>query len=152
MYTDYSSYNTNNLSCSLSKPTVTYHTMTAQLFGMIMYVIVASDSGMCSATIICHQTGCQWQTGHAIQLNYHLLAILNIFYCMHIWCIQSHHVTLDLFFIYFHMREREIKFIGLFKDRGHRGLYSPYKSFNHNLYIGIIIFPHIDDPQSTGHN
>ena len=43
-------------------------------------------------------------------------------------------------------REREIKFIGLFEDRGHRGPYSPYKPFNHNLYIGIIIFPHIDNP------
>ena len=50
------------------------------------------------------------------------------------------------------MREREIKFIGLFEDRGHRGPYSPYKPFNHNLYIGIIIFPHIDNPQSTGYN
>ena len=49
-------------------------------------------------------------------------------------------------------REREIKFIGLFEDRGHRGSYSPYKPFNHNLYIGIIIFPHIDNPQSTGYN
>ena len=47
-------------------------------------------------------------------------------------------------------REREIKFIGLFEDRGHQGSYSPYKPFNHNLYIGIIIFPHIDNPQSTG--
>ena len=35
-------------------------------------------------------------------------------------------------------REREIKFIGLFGDRGHRGPYSPYKPCNHNLYIGII--------------
>ena len=48
--------------------------------------------------------------------------------------------------------EREIKFISLFEDRGHRGPYSPYKLFNHNLYIGIIIFPHIDNPQSTGYN
>ena len=46
-------------------------------------------------------------------------------------------------------REREIKFIGLFEDRGHR---APYKPFNHNLYIGIIISPHIDNPQSTGYN
>ena len=49
-------------------------------------------------------------------------------------------------------REREIQFIGLFEDRGHQGPYSPYKPFNHNLYIGIIIFPHIDNPQSTGYN
>ena len=49
-------------------------------------------------------------------------------------------------------REREIKFIGLFEDRGHRGPYSPYEPFNHNLYIGIIILPHIDNPQSTGYN
>ena len=29
--------------------------------------------------------------------------------------------------------EREIKFIGLYGDRGHRSLYSPYKPCNHNL-------------------
>ena len=46
-------------------------------------------------------------------------------------------------------REREIKFIGLFENRGHRGSYKP---FNHNLYIGIIIFPHIDNPQYTGYD
>ena len=50
------------------------------------------------------------------------------------------------------MRERDIKFIGLFEDKGHRGPYSPYKPCNHNLYIGMIIFPHIDNPQSTGYN
>ena len=44
-------------------------------------------------------------------------------------------------------RERDIKFISLFGDRGHRGPYSPYKPYNHNLYIVIIIFPHIDNPQ-----
>ena len=48
--------------------------------------------------------------------------------------------------------EREIKFIGLFGDRGHQGPYSPYEPCNHNLYIRIIIFPHIDNPQSTGYN
>ena len=48
--------------------------------------------------------------------------------------------------------ERGIKFSGLFGDRGHRGPYSPYKLCNHNLYIGIIIFPHLDNPQSTGYN
>ena len=48
-------------------------------------------------------------------------------------------------------REREITFIGLFGDRGHLGPYSPYKPCNHNPYIGIIIFPHIDNPQSTGY-
>ena len=45
--------------------------------------------------------------------------------------------------------EREIKFISLFGDGGHRGPYSPYKPCNHHLYIGWIIFPHIDNPQST---
>ena len=50
------------------------------------------------------------------------------------------------------MRERYIKFIGLFEDKGHRGPYSPYKPCNHNLYQGMIIFPHIDNPQSTGYN
>ena len=53
---------------------------------------------------------------------------------------------------YISEREREIKFIGLFENRGHRGPYSPYKPFNHNLYIGIIIFPHIDNPQYTGYD
>ena len=47
---------------------------------------------------------------------------------------------------------REIKFIGLFGDRGQQGPYQPYKPCNHNLYIGIIIFPHIDNAQSTGYN
>ena len=47
------------------------------------------------------------------------------------------------------MGEREIKFISLFGDREHQG---PYKLCNHNIYIGIIVFPHIDDPQSTGYN
>ena len=50
------------------------------------------------------------------------------------------------------IREREIKFISLFEDRGHWGSYSPYKPCNHNLYIGLIIFPHIDNPQYTGYN
>ena len=58
--------------------------------------------------------------------------------------------TIDQFIV--REREREIKFIGLFESRGHRGPYSPYKPFNHNLYIGIIIFPHIDNPQYTGYD
>ena len=37
-----------------------------------------------------------------------------------------------------------IKFKGLSKDSGQRGPYSPYKPCNHSLYIGIIIFSHID--------
>ena len=45
-----------------------------------------------------------------------------------------------------------IKFNGLSLDSGQRGPYSPYKPCNHILYIGIIIFPIIDNPQSTGHN
>ena len=49
-------------------------------------------------------------------------------------------------------REREIKFIGLFENRRHRGPYSPYNPFNHNLYIGIIIFHHIDNPQYPGYD
>ena len=34
--------------------------------------------------------------------------------------------------------------LSVFSDRGHRGPYSPYKPCNHNIYIGIIIFPDID--------
>ena len=49
-------------------------------------------------------------------------------------------------------RERDIKFIGLCGDRGHRGPCSPYKPCNRNLYIGMIIFPHIDNQQSTGYD
>ena len=62
-------------------------------------------------------------------------------------CLKGpHHSIVALY------REREIKFIGIFENRGHRGPYSPYKPFNHNLYIGIIIFPHIDNPQHTGYD
>ena len=49
-------------------------------------------------------------------------------------------------------RERDIKFIGLSGDRGHHGPYSPYKPCNNNLYIGIVNFPHIDNPKSTDYN
>ena len=38
-----------------------------------------------------------------------------------------------------------IIFNGLSVDSGKRGPYSPYKSCIHSLYIGIIIFPHIDN-------
>ena len=50
-------------------------------------------------------------------------------------------------------REREILSLSAFlRTKGHRGPYSPYKPCNHNLYIGIIIFPHIDNPQSIQHD
>ena len=39
-----------------------------------------------------------------------------------------------------------------FWDSVHRGPCSPYKPCNHNLHIGIIIFPHIDNTQYRGHN
>ena len=67
---------------------------------------------------------------------------------------KRHHIEI-IFFQYFTQiteREREIKFIGLFENRGHRGPYSPYKPFNHNLYIGIIIFPHISNHWGAQHN
>ena len=35
---------------------------------------------------------------------------------------------------------------------GHHGPCNPYKLCNHSLYTGIIIFSHIDNPQSTGNN
>ena len=40
----------------------------------------------------------------------------------------------------------------LFGDSGHWGPYSPYKPCNYSLYIGIIIFPHINNTQSAGYN
>ena len=68
-------------------------------------------------------------------------------------CFMAHIVRhTDEHSAYAWKREIEIKFIGLFGDRGHRGPYSPYKPCNHNLHIAIIIFPHIDNPQSIGYN
>ena len=45
-----------------------------------------------------------------------------------------------------------IKFNGLSGESEQWGPYNPYKPCNHSLYIGIIIFPHVDNVQSTGHN
>ena len=45
-----------------------------------------------------------------------------------------------------------IEFNGLSGDTRRWGPYSTYRPCNHSLYIGIIIFPHIDITQSTGHN
>ena len=42
--------------------------------------------------------------------------------------------------------------VHLIVNNGQRGPCNPYKPCNHNLYIGINIFPHIDDTQSTGYN
>ena len=50
------------------------------------------------------------------------------------------------------MSEWVIKFNGLSGDSRRWGPYNQYKLCDHSLYIGIIIFPHIDDAQSTGHN
>ena len=49
------------------------------------------------------------------------------------------------------MSEWVIKFNGLAGDSWQRGPYSPYKPCNRSLYIGIIVFPHTDNTQSTGH-
>ena len=50
------------------------------------------------------------------------------------------------------VNEWVIRFHGLSGDSGQGGPYSPYKPCNQGLYIGIIIFPHIDNTQSTGHD
>ena len=50
------------------------------------------------------------------------------------------------------MSELVIRFNGLSGDSGQQGPYSPFKPCNHSLYIGIIIVPHIDNTQSSGHN
>ena len=47
--------------------------------------------------------------------------------------------------------ESAIKFNRLFGDSGYRGPCSPYKQCNYSLYIGIIIFSHIDNTQCAGH-
>ena len=47
-------------------------------------------------------------------------------------------------------REWVIHFIGLFSESVHRGPYCLYKPWNHNLYIGTIIFPHMDNTQFIG--
>ena len=49
-------------------------------------------------------------------------------------------------------KEWVIIFNSLSVDSGQRGPNSPYKPCNNSLYIGIIIVPHIDNTQSTGHN
>ena len=60
------------------------------------------------------------------------------------WCRACKHLTVSGWVIWFN---------GLSGDSGQRGPYSPYKLCNHSLYIGIIIFPHIDNtiyrPQLT---
>ena len=61
--------------------------------------------------------------------------------------IYKHFVVSDIM-----NTEWVIKFNSLSGDSGQRGPYSPYKLCNHSLYIGIIIFPRIDNTQSTGHN
>ena len=44
-------------------------------------------------------------------------------------------------------RERErLRLSAFLGDRGHRG---PYKPCNNNLYMGIVIFPHIDNKSLT---
>ena len=45
-----------------------------------------------------------------------------------------------------------IKFHGISWDIGQWGPYNPCKLCINSLYIGIIIFPHINNTQSTGHN
>ena len=50
---------------------------------------------------------------------------------------------------YYNKSEWVIKFNSLSGDSGQWGPYSPYKPCNHSLYIGIIIFPQIDNPQSS---
>ena len=56
------------------------------------------------------------------------------------WNVSRHSLQLSLPYplkpgLKLRKREREIKFINLFGDRGHRGPYSPYKSCNHNLKL-----------------
>ena len=48
----------------------------------------------------------------------------------------------------FSVIEWVIKFNSLSGDSRKRGPYSPYRPCNHSLYIGIIIFTHIENPQS----
>ena len=61
-----------------------------------------------------------------------------------IWISTSSFIH-NLSFINVETSDWVIKFNGLSSDGGHRGPYNAYKSCNHNLYIGIIILPHIDN-------
>ena len=49
---------------------------------------------------------------------------------------------------------RVSEWLGLtaFWDSGHKGPCSPYKPYNYNPYIGIIIVPYINSTQTTGYN
>ena len=77
--------------------------------------------------------------------SFHMRLILSV--PCHYECWPSLHGSDKVF-----LSEWVIKFNSLSGDRGHRGPYIPYKLCNHNLYIGIIIFPHIDNAQYTGQN
>ena len=60
-------------------------------------------------------------------------------------------INFDLSFAQW-VSEWVIKFHGISGDSRQRGPYIPYKPCNNSLYIGITIFPHTDNTQSTGHN
>ena len=68
-------------------------------------------------------------------------------------CLMSvdHDIHSSMVF-YAILPEWVLQFNGLSGDSKQWGSYSPYKLCNHSLHIEIIIFPHIDNPQSTGHN
>ena len=114
-------------------------------FFLIMFNFIQENSGqhhccwcpssLCCQVISSHGTDYAWYTGSCLP-----------------WGWISNNSAISASYRICKKREREIKFISLFGDRGHRGPYSPYKPCNHNLYIGMIIFPHIDNPQSTGYN
>ena len=94
--------------------------------------------------------------------------VIKGFYCIHHLALSSWSLRMDeefhqtlcwacdylsmLGWNFINISEWVIKFNSLSGDSGQRSPYSTYKLCNHNLYIGMIIFPHIDNPQSTGHN
>ena len=91
-----------------------------------------------------------WNDQSSIYL-YHVISLFSAYYIMaENWFWTLHDILYEL--LYFEdslifvdkscmcyskmwlQRDRDIKFTGLFGDRGHQGPYSPNKPCNHNLY------------------
>ena len=68
--------------------------------------------------------------------------------CNNNWCFKK---TLGLFEQVFDIMFEQLKKY-IKNNSSQQGPNNQFKLCNHNLCIGIIIFPHIDNTQSTGYN